>query len=492
MKGLIPAFGSIWSMLLVIALQGQAPLQLDTSFRLTFNDKGVADILPMTDGGLLISGQLRQEGDPDFRTLLKVDQFGNLITSFPGSQNTAGGGQMTTWNDKIYVATAHIVRRLDAEGFFDPSFIQMNAGPYFSSLQGGDYHVFPDGRVLLTGAHDLQDPVRGFDGLYNLIWFSNTGYLDTSRTHRRSNGTTNTIKHLPNEQFLVCGTGSLYEDQPVGRIFRINEDGSLDPALQTGVNWGAAYSFLPLPDGRFYAGGIFRRAVFPEDTLRLVRFLPNGELDPSFDNHLSFDNGALPYYNVGPGVGKIQPWTNGSILVMGRFQFIDGEPRNGICVIDSTGQLTDQFDECGVGPYTYQNIVSASVNGVVEAPGDKLYVYGVYNGYNDGTTNDTLQRFVTRLYGPDFTTSVQEESPQDAFTFYPNPTHGTVELRMAHPPAGTARVRVYDPSGRQVLERSVSNAATQLDVAPLANGIYLVEVEDGGQRLGAIRLAVQH
>ncbi|MBK8499293.1 MAG: hypothetical protein IPL52_10850 [Flavobacteriales bacterium] len=64
----------------------------------------------------------------------------------------------------------------------------MNTGPYFLSLQPADYHVFPDGRVLISGTHTLNDPVRGFVGSYELIWFSNEGYLDTTRTHRNANG----------------------------------------------------------------------------------------------------------------------------------------------------------------------------------------------------------------------------------------------------------------------------------------------------------------
>jgi hypothetical protein len=49
----------------------------------------------------------------------------------------------------------------------------MNDGPYFASLQGGDYHVFPDGRVLMSGSHQLSDTIRGFVG-YEPIWFTNT------------------------------------------------------------------------------------------------------------------------------------------------------------------------------------------------------------------------------------------------------------------------------------------------------------------------------
>lgn len=481
--------------LTVCTLPAQIPLQIDTTFRLNFHDKWAGDVLPINDGSLLLSGQLREEGELTFKSMVKVDSNGDWITSFPGTLNTAGGGKMTKWNDKIYVAAAYAVRRLDADGFVDPSFILMNSGPYFTAGQTGDYHVYPDGRVLLSGLHDLQDPVRGFDGPYNLIWFSNTGYLDTTRTHRTSNGITNEIEALANGQFLVGGTGSHYEGEPVGRIFRINADGSLDPTLQTGINWGAAYSFLPLADGRFYAAGTFRRAGFPNDTLRLVRFLPTGDLDPSFNNNIPFGVGEIsgPF---GALPTQIQSWNNGSILVMGAFQFADDQPRRGICVIDSAGVLMPEFDGCGVGTFTVANFTDGSVSGYMETEDDMAYIWGAYHGYNDGTTNDTLQRFVTRLYGPDFTTAVVEDvDEQGTFSLFPNPANGTVQLTLPQENRSrTLQVRLRDASGRSVLEqRSVNpGQSVEIDLGRLASGLYLVELLEDGLTRHPQRLVVQH
>jgi hypothetical protein len=75
-----------------------------------------------------------------------------------------------------------------SSGLLDPTFHPIFDSPYFSYLQGGDYHVFPDGRVVMTGQYMLSDTVRGYEGTYNLVWITNTGYLDTTRTHRQANG----------------------------------------------------------------------------------------------------------------------------------------------------------------------------------------------------------------------------------------------------------------------------------------------------------------
>ena len=48
--------------------------------------------------------------------------------------------------------------------------------------------MYPDGRVLVCGLHELSDSIRGYVGFYDLIWFSNQGYLDTTAHHRQGNG----------------------------------------------------------------------------------------------------------------------------------------------------------------------------------------------------------------------------------------------------------------------------------------------------------------
>ena len=133
------------------------------------------------------------------------------------------------------------------------------------SLQVGDYHIFPDGRVLVGGTHTLLDTARGFVGNYDLIWFSNTGYLDTTRIHRRGNGEMNRFHPLPNGQFIGSCTCTEMEGVPVGRVFRFNADGSTDPTFQSGVFIGTAIGYLPLQMVVAMLGD-FQRIQAPDDT----------------------------------------------------------------------------------------------------------------------------------------------------------------------------------------------------------------------------------
>ncbi|MBK8582730.1 MAG: delta-60 repeat domain-containing protein [Flavobacteriales bacterium] len=218
----------------------------------------VVDLMPLADGKVLISGPITYPGEninqPRYGARLNADGTRDLtFNSYPGM-----GGRMVSWEDHFYCGAGQTVRRLQMDGTLDQGFIPLNSGPYLS-LQGGDYHVYPDGRVLMSGAHVLEDSIRAFEGLYSLIWFSNEGYLDTTRTHRLCNGVIYAIEEQPDGKFLCTGTMTTYEGQPVSRVFRVEADGTLDPNFSAEVQpMGEARDYFTLSDGRILLGGTLR------------------------------------------------------------------------------------------------------------------------------------------------------------------------------------------------------------------------------------------
>ncbi|MEO8590118.1 MAG: T9SS type A sorting domain-containing protein [Flavobacteriales bacterium] len=459
---------------------------LDTAFRTNIESEYVNSILPLADGTVIISGRMKFPGDMSFRSgaLLNLDGTRNL--SF--ADVAYMGGKLTRWNDRVYAGNGPGMRRQFLNGTLDLSFDMVNA-PYFSALQGGDYLVYPDGRVLMSGAHTLSDTVRGFEGLYNLIWFSNQGYLDTTRTHRKGNGAVYAFKELGNGQFICSGTCTQFDGHPCDKIFKVNADGALDTIYHTGVNWGEADDYLPLEDGRIYFAGNFRRAVAPEDTLKLARFLADGSLDPSFASP-HFTLGVLPGGLYGMSLSRLHDRGQGRIIAMGNFQYVNGLPRRGICMIDSTGAVMDVFDDCGVGPYVYQNSTYGWLNGIMpDADSTHYYIWGAYNGYDDGTTNDLLQRFVTRLHGGDISTAAHTHAvPEAPMSVYPNPTSGACTVALEALPRNATLV-VRDALGREVQRNNVTDHYTTLTMAH--SGVYSVEVWDARGRMATERLVVE-
>ncbi|MBS1580625.1 MAG: T9SS type A sorting domain-containing protein [Bacteroidetes bacterium] len=459
-----------------IVASGQAPFALDETFHTEIQDRYVNSIAVLMDGKILASGEMRMPGDMSVRGSMRLLLDGSHDEGFPPFPQSIGQGKLTFWDGGYYVAVGQTVRRLTGEGLVDPGFIQMNSGPYFLSFQGGDYHVFPDGRLLIAGKHDLDDPVRGFVGQYNLIWFSNEGYLDTTREHRQGNGTVYFLNELPDGRFLCSGTCTVFDGQPVDRFFRTFSDGAVDTGFHSGVYLGNVRKVLPLDDGRFYAGGNYWTSQVENDTVRLARFLPDGALDPTFAiPHFANEGDVATSHPTGPFVHFLRPWTGGQIMACGMFSLVNGEERPGICILDSTGTLTPAFSGCRLEPFTYQGSTSAIISDLkVDADSTHYYICGIFAGYTEGEVEHPEQRFIARLHVGDISTSVPAPPPDAPLLhIHPNPATDRVTLTCTGAyPQGI--VRVCDATGR-VVDTLPPRAQQVYDTSTLPAGLYLVE-----------------
>ena len=474
-------FVTMAAALAAIATFPQWVFQLDSTFRTQITQQNVNSIVIMPSEDLLISGQIRFPGDMSTRGSARLHSDGERDQSFTDFN---GGGKLTPWDGKYYVGIGQTVRRLLGSGYLDPSFIGLNLGPYFSSLSGGDYHVFDDGRVLITGHHILSDSIRGFEGSYHLIWFSNEGYLDTTRIHRQANGVMWDFTALPDGKFLCSCSCTEYEGQPVDRVFRIHPDGTLDTTFHSGINWGIIFSYLPLPDGRVYVGGRFKRAAAPEDTLYLVRLMPDGSLDAAFNNDNDLGLGGV--LSPSPQVNSIVPWEQDRLFVAGHFRSVNDATRGGLAVVDTSGQLLPYLDQCLPDTFDYFGNTAASILGITPT-GDNtgFYIWGVYAGYSDGTINDPDQRFVSRLLVEEVNVAVEEPTkpPGSSLRVHPNPTSGAVIFSVEGCQGGNGQIVIRDLHGRIMASIRITAPAGQQtwNTAGLAPGTYFVEYLRGEQ-----------
>ncbi len=469
---------------------------VDPTFQTQIVQQNVNDLVILEDGKLFISGRIRFPGDQSDRGSAKLLTSGARDVDFPGFPQTTGGGRITPWGDMYYVSNG-LVRRLDSAGLIDPTFGSPNLSPcrYFNSMQGGDYHVYPDGRALITGNHHLRDSIRGFLGPHQLIWLNNEGCLDTTRTHRSGgNCAVYRFAELPNGQFICSGLCNQFDGQEIDRIFRVNADGSVDTTFRTGVYTGIVGDYLPMDDGRVYVAGNFRRTEAPLDTLRLVRFMPNGTLDPSFAIP-QFSIGSLPG-SVGSLAVSVQHWLDGNLLITGFFTSVNDQPRGGICLLDATGNVLPAFANSALGPYTFGSVTYASIESVAyDTANAQLYVCGAYSVYNDGLNNYPEQRFITRLNVQELTVGAEEHTPpQASLQLYPNPSAGQVWLAYALPGhSGPVQLRIRDAQGRIAHSMQASGEEGQVvwDTRNVAPGVYTVELLRDGKVERTGRLMIQ-
>ncbi len=459
---------------------------VDPTFQTQLVQQNVNSLLLNEDGTVIASGRMRLPGELTDRYMMRFQNTGMHDPSF---QNTgAGGGKLTRWQDRMYVGHAQTLRRMMLNGAVDPTFGSPNLFPcrYFNSLQGGDYHVYPDGSVLISGNHQLHDSIRGFVGRHQLMWLTPTGCLDTTRTHRTGGQcAVYRFKELPNGQFICNTTCDQFDGQEIDKIFRVNANGSVDTTFRTGVDWGATYDYLPLEDGRVYVAGNFIRTEAPDDTLRLVRFLPNGDLDPDFliAQFTAGEGLSTPFGATAHGITR---WRNGTLIITGQFKKVNGQLRKGICMIDTTGQLLAPFDGQGVGPFTFSTITNAALlRPIFNLDSTQMYVCGSYSGYDNGLTNYPEQRFITRLNVQEITTDVEEqEEAQPVLHLWPNPNEGRLWLGYSLPGhAGTVQLQIRDAQGRIIHNMQAAGAQGQLvwDTRGIAAGVYIVELLRVGQ-----------
>ncbi len=476
----------------VVGVVAQTTFELDTTFRAPFQARNIIDALILPDGDLVLSGAIRVEGDEEglLRTGVRVNPDGTRDLNFPTAAYM--GAHLTPWQDKLY---ANGYWRLNMPDFsLDPTWDLLNA-PMISLFQYGQYHVFPDGRVLMSGLHDLSDTEHGFVGSYELIWLTNTGQLDTTRIHRNANGYLRTIEMTPDGKFMCWGSGTQFEGHAVPRVFRTNADGSWDSSFVAPFVpfSGFCFDFLPIEDGRCYAVGRF---FLPNitDTLHLIRFMPDGSLDPTFNNTASFGLSPTQSY-TGALLSGITKVSDDRFLVYGTFDHVEGQSHRGICVIDSMGNvLHEYFQGNGCGPYNYLGSTYSSIDGVALTGDGDLYVWGAYQGYDDGTVNDTLQRLISRLHIPDLGVALPPPPvPGLSAPFHvaPNPAQDHVNIHV-HSVLSNPLLTLRDALGKVVHQQRMYGPTVNLQLGELSNGVYLVEVIGPSGRIGSQRLVVQH
>ena len=467
--------------------RAQQPFDLDPSFVTSIGTQGVGSIALLEDGDVLLSGTIRFPGDQEDRNTARLNPDGSRDVDYPFG--TYGGGKLVPWEGRFYVGNGQGIRRIWPNGSADNDFAGLNLDPYIYLLQGGDFHVFPDGRLLITGAHELSDTVRGYVGLYNLIWITAEGRLDTTRVHRKANGDLMRIRELSDGKFIIGGAMNIYDGHPVGGIIRIWPDGELDTTFQTTSSWLWPFSFLPLDNGKVLCTGAMRFTGI-DDTLHVVRLLADGSLDPTFNSMTGYT--ASFNTNNLAGVESIFPLGPDRYIVTGYFDAVEGQERGGIALIDSAGNLHDElFAEGGCGTFWDGFSTIGGINGIVESPDGNFYVFGSYHGYDDGTTNGASQRMVSRLYG--LNVGVEEAGgveAVDALKVYPNPAHGQCTVQWARSiSAGT--VETVDVLGRVVFTAPAQGTSKGMALSALPSGTYYLHLRDGKRWLAGGKVVVE-
>jgi hypothetical protein len=212
----------------------------------------------------------------------------------------------------------------------------------------------------------------------------------------------------------------------------------------------------------------------------LVRLLPDGGLDTTFNNLLHLEYFHPDLYALAYGIRSIVPLDEAHLLIAGVFWTIDGDRRGALAVVDTAGNLDPVLAN-----YYGCDSVSGGVNNDREYGGighaeilddGHIYIGGEYTGFNDGTWYPD-QRMITRLHP--LNVDIEEtEASALALSLSPNPGSATLCVGTEAGIAGIIVLR--DMHGRPVLQVRTQGDRTTLDVSHLAPGLYTVELHANG------------
>jgi uncharacterized repeat protein (TIGR01451 family)/uncharacterized delta-60 repeat protein len=166
-------------------------------------------------------------------------------------------------------------------------------------------------------------------------------------------------------KIYIGGTFTMVDGVARSNVARLNLNGTLDTVYNVGVgpSNGVVRAIVALEDGRAYVGGSF--TGFGTSTNRyLVRLLPDGAVDPTFNAQL--DNAVNALY--------VQP--DGRILVGGLFTRVGFTQRSYLVRLNTNGVADFSFG-FGEGPDAPVRAIAVQSDGRIVIGGDFTHVGGL-------------------------------------------------------------------------------------------------------------------
>lgn len=300
---------------------------LDAGFGADYEiNDSVRDIELLNDGRLIIAGSFTDINGLPVRRLARISSSGVLDSTFDigaGADNpifavaevTDGfeqkvliGGSFTTFNGVQRRGIARVSATGRTDTTFDPG-AGVNGTVYAIEVQR-------DGKILIGGEFSS---VNGITRI-NIARLNADGSLDEDFDGGLgADGSVRSIEVQFDDRILIGGLFTSVSSVTRQHIARLNSDGTLDSSFNPGgqVN-GAVYAIALQLDGRIVVGGDFT-SFNGVPVGRIVRLNPDGSVDPS----INFGTGADAFV----GALLIQP--DRAILVGGGFDEFDGLHRGG-------------------------------------------------------------------------------------------------------------------------------------------------------------------
>jgi uncharacterized delta-60 repeat protein len=287
-----------------LALQPDGKILVGGNFS-DYNGVGISCIARLNADGTLDTGFVTGSGFNSAVSSLALQSDGKILV----------GGYFNDYNG---VVIGDAIARLNADGTLDTGFL---TGSGFSGFKGvGIVYALAlqsDGKILVGGSFNDYNgtPIGDAIARLNADGTLDTGFVTGSGfSGLKGVGDVNALALQSDGKILVGGNFFDYNGVGISYIARLNADGTLDTGFVTGSGFGSIVNALALQsDGKILVGGYFND-YNGVSIGRIARLNADGTLDTGFLTGSGFSG----YLNV----LALQP--DGKILVGGNFSDYDG------------------------------------------------------------------------------------------------------------------------------------------------------------------------
>ena len=344
----------------------------------------VYSIAVQPDGKIVIGGEFDTYNGTTVNRIARLNADGTLDNSFNMGSGLAGGypivysiavqsdgkivigGAFTSYNG----TPVNRIARLNADGTLDATFNPSGTG---ANSEIRSVAVQSDGKILIGGLF------TGYNGsnVGRITRLNADGTLDATFNPSGAGATSNDIRSialLSDGKILIVGNFTNYNGTSINRIARLNSDGTLDGTFTPGTGANSPIvSVAVQSDGKILIGGDFWE--FNGASInRIARLNADGTLDGTFTH--------------GPGAGStvrsFAVLSDGKILIGGEFSAYDVNPSVfNIARLNANGTLDATFN-----PATG---ASDRVRSIAVQSDGKILIGGDFTRYN-GTFINRIAR----------------------------------------------------------------------------------------------------
>ena len=221
-----------------------------------------------------------------------------------------------------------------------------------------------DSKIIIAGNFTTYN-----NNLINRICriLPNGGFDATFNIGTAANNIIYAVAIQSDQKIIVAGNFTKFNGETVGRIIRLNSDGSIDGGFNAGLGAEASIEALEIqPDGKILIGGRF--VMFNgTSSPHIIRLNPDGSIDTNFIIDNGFDKNV---YNI-----ALQ--SDNKIVVGGSFLTYKGISQKRIARLLPNGTLDLSFVS-GTG------FSKGDVRTILIQPNDKILIGGTFSGTFNG------------------------------------------------------------------------------------------------------------